>query len=76
MNFKHNYLMAFPKKRDFIEHMSKWVLKPNRDGSIMHQAIQKHGLMPELGYDLSTLREISAYIYETDFTKKHEGHKY
>ena len=55
--------------------MSKWVFKPNAKTSIMLDAIKKHELMPELGYDLSTLREISSYIYDTDFTKKHEGHK-
>jgi hypothetical protein len=36
----------------------------------MHDAIKKHGLMPDLGFDKETLRDISAYIYETDFTKR------
>ena len=75
IEFKENYLRAFPIKEDFIEYMSKWVFKPNAKTSIMLDAIKKHELMPELGYDLSTLREISSYIYDTDFTKKHEGHK-
>ena len=75
VDFKENYLRAFPLKNDFIEYMSKWILKPNKETSIMADAINKHGLMPELGYDLSTLKEISAYIYDTDFAKEHEGHK-
>jgi len=55
--------------------MSDWVLKPKEETSIMLHSIKKYKLMPELGYDLSTLEEISAYIYDTDFNKEHEGHK-
>lgn len=75
MKVKDSYLRAFPKKEDFVKYMSEWVLKPNKGTSIMLDEIEKHELMPELGYDLSTLEEISAYIYDTDFTQRHEGHK-
>jgi len=47
--------------------MSKWVKKPNGKTSLMDDAIKKHGLMPELAFDLSTLKEITEYIYDTDF---------
>ena len=40
----------------------------------MQQAIDKHGLMPELGYETEVAREIAEYIYDTDFTKTHLGH--
>ena len=33
----------------------------------MHDAIKKYELMPELGYDLDTLKSIAEYIYDTDF---------
>ena len=72
---KGNYLRAFPTREDFIAYMAKWVVKPNKEGSIMLDAIDKYKLMPELGYDESTLREIASYIYDTDFSKNHEGHK-
>ena len=75
VEFKKNYLRAFPIKKDFVEHISLWVVKPKVETSIMLDAIKKHGLMLELGFDISTLREISAYIYDTNFTKEHEGHK-
>ena len=75
VEFKENYIRAFPIKKDFVEYMSQWVLKPNRETSIMLDAIKKHELMPELGFDISTLREISSYIYDTDFTVKHEEDK-
>ncbi len=72
---KENYLRAFPLKKDFIAYMSVWVVKPNTETSIMLDAIKKYELMPELGFDKSTLHEISSYIYDTDFSKEHEGHK-
>ena len=33
----------------------------------MSDAIKKYELMPELGYDIDTLRSIAEYIYDTDF---------
>ena len=41
----------------------------------MSGAIKKYELMPELGFDLDTLRQISEYIYNTDFTKPHYDYK-
>lgn len=72
---RENYLRAFPKKENFVDYMSTWVKHPKKESSIMLEAVEKHELMPELGYDKETLETISAYIYETDFTKKHAGHK-
>ena len=75
MRVRENYLKAFPNKKDFVEYMSKWVLTPNAEGSLMLDAIKKYELMPLLGYEESTLKIITKYIYDTDFTKEHEGHK-
>ena len=75
MEFRENYLRAFPKKKDFVEYMSEWVIHPSAQNSIMLDAIKKYELMPELGFEKSTLEIIAEYIYETDFTKEHEGHK-
>ncbi len=74
-NLKKAYRSAFPNKEDFINYMSTWVQHPNMETSLMHDAIKKYELMPELGFDLDTLKQISEYIYYTDFTKSHEGHK-
>ena len=75
MSVRENYLRAFPEKKDFVDYMSKWVLHPNTEGSLMLDAIKKYDLMPLLGYEESTLKIIAEYIYDTDFTKEHEGHK-
>ena len=72
VDFRENYIRAFPIREDFIKYMSAWVVKPNKESSIMIDAIGKYELMPELGFDLSTLEEITSYIYDTDFTKDHE----
>ena len=72
---KANYIRAFPKKKDFIAYMSKWIVKPKKETSIMLDAIKKYELMPELGFDESTTRDIASYIFETDFSKEHDGHK-
>ena len=66
---KERYINAFPNKKDFINYMSVWVKNPNIETSLMHDAIKKYEIMPELGFDLNTLKDISQYIYETDFKK-------
>ncbi len=73
--FRAHYRSAFPIKKDFVDYMSTWVEHPKEETSLMHDAIEKHGLMPELAFDIETLRSISSYIYDTDFSKIHEGHK-
>jgi len=64
---RRNYLLAYPKKSDFIQAMSKWVDNPHEATSIMTQAISKYELMPNLYFQEEVLKEISAYIYYTDF---------
>jgi len=75
VDFRKAYLNAFAKKEDFISYMSTWILDPNVETSIMRDAVQKYELMPELGFDRSTLDIISEYVYDTDFSKKHENCK-
>lgn len=74
VDFKQQYMTAFPIKEDFIKYMSIWVEDPNTESSLMVDSVKKYGLMPKLGFDKETLKSIATYIYETDFTKKHDGH--
>jgi len=60
---KDRYKDVFKNEKEFVEYMSLWVLKPDEKTSIMQDMIDKYGLMPELGYDLDTLKKISKYIY-------------
>ncbi len=64
------YKTAFEDKKDFVSYMSNWVEKPNIEGSLMQDMIEKYELMPELAYDKDTLNIIAEYIYETDLDKE------
>ncbi len=66
---RENYLRAFPREEDFVKYMAIWILKPNEEMSIMQHSIDEFELMPELGYDEYTLKEIAKYLYKTDFSK-------
>lgn len=70
MKIQKVYKDAFSEKEEFVGYMSKWVQHPDKKTSLMHDAVKKYGLMPELGFDLDTLNDISTYIYETDFSKR------
>jgi len=72
---RQRYLNAFPRKKEFVKYMSQWVKNPSQENSIMQDAIAKHKLMPQLAFDKETLKEISSYIYDIDFTKLHNEHK-
>lgn len=72
--FRQRYRDAFSSKEEFVSYMSQWVKKPSNEGSLMHDAVKKHGLMPELGFDEDALKSISAYIYETDFVEEEKTH--
>jgi cytochrome c551/c552 len=73
---REKYRSAFKDKKEFVEYMSNWVKEPDARTSLMDGAIKKYKLMPLLGYELETLRDITAYIYDTDFSKKHRDHIY
>lgn len=71
---RERYKKVFKNRDEFVSYMSKWVEHPQEKTSIMSDAIKKYGLMPELGFDIQTLMDISGYIYDTDFTKRGAGH--
>ena len=74
--FRARYISVFPQKKDFVDYMTTWIVQPREETALMPDAIEKHGLMPEMAFDSETLKTISAYIYDTNFSKKHEGHKF
>jgi len=74
MEVRKRCLTAFGDKKDFIKQMVQWVHKPNEERSIMQDAIDKYGLMPNLTFEKDVLQDIAEYIYKTDFTKKHSRH--
>ncbi len=67
LEVQKRYRKAFDNKNDFVKYMSTWVIKPNKETSIMLDAIDKYSLMPELAFELEVIKEISLFIYKTDF---------
>ncbi|MEA2016976.1 MAG: cytochrome C [Campylobacterota bacterium] len=67
IDIKQRYIDAFSNKDQFINYMTNWIEHPNKETSLMQDAITKYELMPELGFDKDTLKQISCYIYKTDF---------
>lgn len=63
---KQRYHEAFSEKEIFVNYMVEWVYKPTKEGSIMHNMIDKYELMPQLGYDKDTLEKIATYLYENE----------
>jgi len=64
---KGYYLLAYPKREEFIKHLSKWVHAPKRNTAKLPEAIKKYKqVMPNLGIDLEILKDIAAYLYDTD----------
>jgi len=63
---KGYYLMAYPKKEDFVKNMAEWIYKPNAKHAKLPNAIEKYKLMPYLSIDLDTLNKISTYIYDNN----------
>jgi len=61
------YKKALPSKEAFVTFMAKWVEKPEAKTALMPEAIAQFGLMPELGFDNETLREIGLFLYEKRF---------
>ena len=74
IEFRARYRSAFSDKKDFVDYMAKWVHQPKEETSLMPDAVEEYGLMPDLAFDLETLKSISAYIYATDFAQQHEDH--
>jgi cytochrome c551/c552 len=74
LDVQKRYKAAFADKKEFIKYMSEWVIDPNEEGSLMRDAIKKHGLMPQLGFDKDTLKDFTEYLYETDV--KNRGGRY
>jgi hypothetical protein len=66
LEVKGYYLMKYPKKKDFVTHLSTWVANPNREEALLSKEIEKYKLMPYLAIDLETLQKIATYMYEND----------
>ncbi len=61
---RERYLQAFPNKHEFINYLSSFVLNPSAKKSLMHDKIEKYGLMPQLVFEKESVKSIASYIYD------------
>jgi cytochrome c551/c552 len=61
------YNKSFSTQDAFVAFMAKWVQKPDAKTALMPEAVVQYGLMPELGFDSDSLKEIARFIYEKQF---------
>jgi cytochrome c551/c552 len=66
MEVVKRYKDTFATKTDFVKYMTKFVIEPKADSSIMLDKIQKYELMPHLGYEKVVVEEISSYLYDAN----------
>lgn len=67
VEIQSRYKKSLLTKEAFVSFMVQWVEKPHAKTALMPQAITQYGLMPELGYDNDTLKEIAIFLYEKQF---------
>jgi len=56
------YKKSLPTQEAFVAFIAKWVQKPDAKTALMPEAISQYGLMPELGFDNESLREIGLFL--------------
>lgn len=66
---KRNYLALYPDKESFVEAMTSFVVTPTAEQAELHSDVDNFGVMDPLGYSEEQVREVSAYIYDTDLQK-------
>lgn len=64
---KLSYWKSDSSKNIFINKMRDYILSPNKENSLMPQAIEKFGNMPKIEFDSEELDFIINYIYENEF---------
>ena len=71
---KKRYQKKFSTRDEFIKRMVSWVPSPSVDKALLKHAVKMHGLMPPQQLDTAQLKNVAAYIYDTDL-KRGRGHK-
>lgn len=66
---KKHYMKNYPDRKDFIKQVSQWAKEPQADKAKLVHAVEKFGLMPPQNLKKKELRDIAAYIYDTEFKK-------
>ena len=66
---KMHYQKKFKDKESFVAAVAAWVVKPEKDKSLMKRAIDQFSLMPALPLPRKDLEKIATYMYEGELDK-------
>ena len=64
---KNHVIQAYPRRDEFIDYVVRWVKQPDALRSLMPGAVSRFGVMPALAYPEEQVREIAAFLYDTNF---------
>ena len=64
---KNHVMQAYPGREDFINYIVLQVKQPDASRSLMPGAVRRFGVMPPLSYPEEQVREIAAFLFDTDF---------
>ncbi len=60
------YITKYPKKEDFVKHMTAFVLNPNVDNRLIKKNLKKYKVMPSgMFYDALKIQRVVTYIYDS-----------
>lgn len=66
---KQHYFKKGIKEAEFVENMSTFLMSPNIEHSKMPNAIEKFGLMPNLGMSKEQYEAVALYIFNAELEK-------
>ena len=59
-----HYRSTHQTREAFVNAVSSWVTHPQKERSLIPQAIEKFGIMPPLAYDAGELRQIAGWMWD------------
>jgi len=64
---KLHYIEHFKDKEIFIKAMSRYLQNPNKEDSLMPEAVEKFGLMNKMAFEAKDYEALAGYIFDTEF---------
>lgn len=66
---KNHYLRAGMSEEEFVQSISSFLASPKIESSKMPRAIDKFGIMPNLGMSTEQYKAVATYIYQAEMEK-------
>ena len=62
--FTEIYKEKYKSKTDFVNALTNFVSKPDKEKALMNDAVKKYNLMPKMNYNKETIKAIANYLYD------------